>query len=27
VSALAIARLRQLSDFSGLATSDPTGGR
>src|SRR5215469_17508134 len=27
VSALAIARLRQLSDFSWLATSDPTGGR
>ena len=27
VSALVIARLRQLSDFSGLATSDPTGGR
>ena len=27
VSALAIARLRQLSDFSGRATSDPTRGR
>ena len=27
VSALAIARLRQLSDFNWLATSDPTGGR